>query len=103
MKIIFKILLILLFTGCFFTFPYEYYLSVRIFGTIGFIWLLYSEVDNLGWFAIWLFSAILLQPIFKIPLGRENWQIVDGIWIGLLVISIGKDYFKKDYHFNFDK
>ena len=43
---------------------------------------------NKIWFLIWFSSAILINPIFKIALGRELWNIIDIIWAILLIASI---------------
>ncbi len=40
------------------------------------------------WVIIWTLSAIAINPIIKIPLGRFYWNIVDVIWSVLLLISI---------------
>lgn len=48
---------------------------------------LYWEEDN-AWGIIFLLSAILINPIFKIALGRELWNILDVIWAIMLIASI---------------
>ncbi|WP_370449506.1 DUF6804 family protein [Apibacter sp. HY039] len=40
------------------------------------------------WFYLWLCSALLINPFFKVALGRTIWNIVDVIWSLLLVGSI---------------
>ena len=56
---------------------------------IGFGILAYDNYENnKTWFVIWLSSAILINPIFKIVLGRELWNIVGIIWAILLIVSI---------------
>ena len=84
-----KIVLIILFVGCLFDWNYGYYQLVRFVGMVGFGILAYKNYQkNKTWFLIWLSSAVLINPIFKIALGREIWNIIDIIWAVLLIISI---------------
>jgi hypothetical protein len=46
--------------------------------------------NNQTWFIIWLSSAVLINPIFKISLGRELWNIVDVVW-AILLEGIAKE------------
>lgn len=86
---IIKIILIFLFIGCLFDWEYGYYQLVRFLGMVGFGILAFNSYEkNKTWFLIWLSSAILINPIFKIALGRELWNIVDIIWAILLMVSI---------------
>jgi hypothetical protein len=87
-----KIVLIILFIGCLFDWSYGYYQLVRFVGMVGFgILSYYKYQQNKTWFLIWLSSAILINPIFKIALGRELWNVIDIIWAILLIISIFSD------------
>ena len=87
--LIIKIVLAILFIGCLFDWNYGYYQLVRFLGMIGFGILAYDKYEkNKTWFLIWLSSAILINPIFKIALGREIWNIIDIIWAILLIVSI---------------
>jgi hypothetical protein len=47
----------------------------------------YSKKENY-WLIIWLLSAVIINPIIKIPLGRFYWNIVDVIWSVLIFINI---------------
>lgn len=86
---IIKILLSILFLVCLLDMPYGYFQLVRFLGMVGFAILAYNNYQkNQTWFVIWLASAILINPIFKISLGREIWNIVDVIWAILLIASI---------------
>ncbi len=86
---IIKIVLTVLFIGCLFDWSYGYYQLVRFLGMVGFGILAYDNYEkNRTWFIIWLSSAILINPIFKIALGRELWNIIDVIWAVLLIASI---------------
>lgn len=84
-----KIVLATLFLGCLFNWEYGYYQIVRFLGMVGFVILAYGNYakDKL-WFLMWLSSAILINPIFKIVLGRELWNMIDIAWVILLFISI---------------
>lgn len=86
-----KILMAGLFILCLFDMPYYYFQLVRFFGMIGFIWLAYFENRNKdkSLIIVLICSAVLINPIFKIALGRIIWNIVDIIWaIGLSLTVI---------------
>jgi hypothetical protein len=84
-----KILLSILLIGCLFEMSYGYYQLVRFIGMVSFGILAFLTFENNKiWFIIWLSSAILINPIFKIALGREIWNIIDIIWAILLIVSI---------------
>ena len=63
----------------------------------GFILLAYidKEKEDKTIMIIWICSAILINPIVKIALGRAIWNIVDVIWSIGLIASLIMDY-KKD-------
>ena len=87
--IVIKIILIILFLICLLDMPYGYYQFVRFTGMIGFGLLAFENYhNNQTWFVIWISSALLINPFFKIALGRDMWNIVDVIWAVLLVVSI---------------
>lgn len=82
-------ILIILFLGCLLDWKYGYYQFVRFIGMVNFGFLAYKDYKNYKiWFMIWLSSAILINPIFKIALGRELWNIIDIIWALLLAVSL---------------
>jgi len=86
---IIKIVLSILFLVCLLDMPYGYYQLVRFLGMAGFAILAYNSYQkNQTWFVIWLASAILINPIFKISLGREIWNMVDVLWAIILIASI---------------
>jgi len=85
-----KIILALLFFICLADMPYGYFQLVRFAGLVGFAILAYlaSEKKDKTEMIIYICLAILFQPLFKIALGREIWNIVDVI-VGIgLIISI---------------
>ena len=88
-----KISLAILFFLCLLDMPYGFYMFVRFSALIGFGVLAMQsfregkQTELVIYFAL----AILFQPIFKIALGRQLWNIVDVIvGVGLLVSIIAK-------------
>ena len=78
-----------LFLLCLLNWQYGFYQLVRFLGMIGFGILAFDEYEkDKNWFIVWISSLILINPFFKIALGRELWNIVDVIWVILLVYSI---------------
>ena len=69
--------------------PYGYYQLVRFLGMVGFAILAYHNYEsNRSMAILWIVSAILINPIFKITLGRALWNAVDVLWAALLMASI---------------
>jgi hypothetical protein len=88
--VITKITLALLFFICLLNMPYGYYILVRYLALVGFAFLALkaSQKELQTEMFIYIALAILFQPLFKIALGRQIWNIVD-IIVGLgLIISI---------------
>jgi hypothetical protein len=84
-----KIIFIILLLVCLLDMPYGYYQFVRFIVMIGFGLLAFENYQkNQTWFVIWISSVLLINPFFKIALGRDIWNIVDVIWAVLLVVSI---------------
>tara|TARA_B110001469_G_C9587113_1_gene291285 strand:+ start:875 stop:1186 length:312 start_codon:yes stop_codon:yes gene_type:complete len=85
-----KIVLAVLFVLCLADMPYGYFQFVRFLGMIGFAFLAFDEFEkeNKGWSIFYIASAVLINPIFKISLGRELWNIIDIIWAIILVVTI---------------
>lgn len=70
--------------------PYGFYQAVRFAGLIGFTILAYQENQQGRQTEMIIYGglALLFQPIFKIALGRQMWNIIDVV-VGLgLIISI---------------
>ena len=87
---IIKIILGIMLLVCILDMPYGYYQLVRFLGMIGFgvlAFSAYQRKDN-SFFIIWASSAVLINPLIKIALGRELWNIVDVIWAILLFVSL---------------
>jgi hypothetical protein len=87
---IIKIVLAVLFFLCLADMPYGFYQLVRFVALIGFIVLAYQSIQGSRKveFIIYGSLAVLFQPLVKIALGRQIWNIVD-IVVGLgLLLSI---------------
>lgn len=85
-----KIALAVLFFICLLDMPYGYYQFVRFLALIGFAFLAYvaNEHDHQTEMIIYIALTLLFQPIFKISLGRELWNVVDVV-VGIgLILSI---------------
>ena len=83
-----KITLTILFFLCLLEMPYGFYQLVRTIALVGFSILAFKafEENESTEGIIYIGLAILFQPVFKIALGREIWNIVDVIvGIGLLL------------------
>jgi len=82
-----KIILSILFFICLADMPYGYYQLVRFAALVGFAILAYTanEQGQKIEAIIYVCLAILFQPLIKIALGRELWNVVDVIvGIGLI-------------------
>lgn len=90
---IIKIILATLFLLCLFNMPYFFYQFVRTIGMVGFALLAYydSSKKDKTLMIIWLLSAVIINPIFKIALGRTLWNIMDIIWAIILVVTLFYD------------
>lgn len=83
-----KLLLAILLFLCLLQMPYGYYQLVRMIALVGFSILAYKafEEKQSTEGIIYIGLAILFQPVFKIALGREIWNVVDVVvGIGLLL------------------
>lgn len=87
---ILKIVLAIASLICVLDMPYGYYQLYRFIALGAFLYLAYTEQENKGWLSIWIISALLVQPFFKVALGRDIWNIVDVIFVVILVISSKK-------------
>ena len=90
LQAIIKIVLAILFFLCLLDMPYGFYQLVRIVALIGFGILAYkaNEENKNTEMIIYGGLALLFQPFFKIALGREMWNIVDGVVGAGLLISL---------------
>ena len=96
MEKIIKIALAILFFLCLLDMPYGFYQVVRFVALVGFGILAFqaNEKENQTEMIVYGVLALLFQPLFKIALGRELWNIIDVVvGIGLL-ITVVKDKIK---------
>lgn len=88
MVTVIKIILTVLFFLCLLEMPYGYYQLVRFAALIGFALLAYNsnEQGHKSEVIIYVCLATLFQPLVKIALGRQLWNIIDVVvGIGLIV------------------
>jgi hypothetical protein len=87
---IIKLSLIILMLICLFRLPYGYYQLIRYIALVGFAILAYYEYErkNLPMAIVYIVLVILFQPIVKVPLGRQVWNIVDVVVAMWLVVSV---------------
>lgn len=87
---IIKLFFAILFFICLAHLPYGYYQFVRFSAMVGFAFLSFRSYERgeKSFTVIYAALAILFQPLVKITLGRDVWNIVDVI-VGIgLIISI---------------
>lgn len=90
-EIAIKTILILLLFLCLLNMPYGYYQFVRWFSATSFVCLAFIVPQNKSndvLKVIYIALAILFQPLIKISLGRELWNIIDIVVSILLGASI---------------
>ena len=94
MNVIIKIALAILFFLCLLDMPYGYFQLVRFVALAGFLILAFkaNEQGQKVEAIIFVCLAILFQPLVKIALGREIWNIVDVV-VGIFLI--GSIFFKR--------
>jgi hypothetical protein len=70
--------------------PYGYYQLVRMIALIGFAILAYQSYEKNRKTEVIIYAglALLFQPLFKIALGRDIWNVVDVVVGIALIISI---------------
>lgn len=85
MKPIVKLVIAILLLLCLADMPYGFYQLVRFAATAAFVYLSYdsfrTKQDVKG--IVFALLALLIQPFFKIALGRTLWNAVD------LVVAVG--------------
>ena len=81
---------------CLLHMPYGFYTLVRFIAVVTFCYFAYIayQSGNEGRMILFIALAILFQPFFKIPLGREIWNVVDvcvaGYLFYLLAVTLKK-------------
>ena len=88
MEKLIKIVLVVLLFFCLVEMPYGFYQLVRFIALIGFSILAYKsyESQNSVLVIAYIGLAILFQPLIKISLGRDIWNIVDMV-VGISLIA----------------
>jgi len=91
-----KIVLIILCGICLLRMPYGYYVFFRY---VSFALFLLFCVDalkrkhiNIG--IVWAISAFIVSPFVKLALGRTLWNVIDVIWIVIILRSLIVDFRK---------
>ena len=82
-----KVLLAILSIICLFDMPYGYYQLYRFIAMGVFFTLAYKERHSENWMIFWILSGLLVQPFFKISLGRDIWNMIDIFWAMILMYS----------------
>lgn len=85
---IIKIALAVLLLLCLFHMPYGYYQLFRFVAVVGFAILAYYayERKNVPMAIVYVGLALLFQPLVKVGLGRQVWNIIDVVVaVGLIV------------------
>ena len=87
---IIKVILSLLFFICLLNMPYGYFQLVRFVALVGFAILAYkaNEQGRKTEAIIYICLGILFQPLVKIALGRQIWNIVDVVVGVALLVSL---------------
>ncbi len=87
---IIKVILSLLFFICLLNMPYGYFQLVRFVALVGFAILAYraNEQGRKTEAIIYVCLGILFQPLVKIALGRQIWNIVDVVVGVALLVSL---------------
>jgi hypothetical protein len=85
-----KIALAVLLLICVIPLPYGYYQLIRFMAVVGFAILAYYEYErkNIPLVIVFAGLMILFQPLGKIPLGREVWNIVDMFVAAWLLVTV---------------
>ena len=75
---------------CLFNMPYGYYQLLRFVAVVGFAILAYYEFERKNVPMAFVFAglAFLFQPLLKVSLGREVWQIVDVLTAAGLLVTV---------------
>ena len=89
-KKIIVVLLALILLLCLIQQPYDFYMKVRYFNTVGFIYLAIIEEKNYKK-AIYFVFAILFQPFYEISFDKQVWHLIDLIIALWLLIDVFKD------------
>lgn len=67
--------------------PYDFYNLLRVFGFVVFLLSSYEAYRDTkaALTIIWLTSAIAINPLFPIVMSRFTWQIIDAVWVVIII------------------
>ena len=96
MKLNKKIILAIALLMCLLPMPYGYYILIRYVSAIIFCIMAYNSFlqKQKGVCSICVGLSLLFQPIFKLPLGREVWNIVDIVTAVFLIYLYLKEMYE---------
>ena len=79
--------------ACLLDMPYGFYQFIRFLAMMVFAFLAYTSAEKgeHPFAFVYIGLAILFQPVFKISLGRELWNILDVVVAIGLVYSVFRD------------
>ena len=85
-----KIALAVLLIICLFHMPFGYYQLFRYIVVVGFAILAYYEYERkrIPLVIVFVALALLFQPFSKVPLGRQQWVIIDVVVAVGLVVTV---------------
>lgn len=69
--------------------PYLYFQFIRVTGMIVFGLMAYQSytTQKMNLAIVFFLSVLIINPFFKVPLGRFNWNVLDTVWAVLLLIN----------------
>ncbi|WP_371878116.1 DUF6804 family protein [Chitinophaga nivalis] len=89
-----KVVLAILCAVCLLKMPYQYYVFFRYIAFT--LFLLFcldaSKKKHINLCIVWAVSALMSSPFIKPVLGRTLWNVVDVIWIIVLLGSLVSDF-----------
>lgn len=87
-----KIILIVILLSCLLPLPYGAFELIRFAALIGFGYLAYKyyKTHDEGKALVFGALALLIQPFFKLSLGRSMWNIVDVVIVIFLIYLLVK-------------
>jgi hypothetical protein len=89
-KNFFKLLLAIALLACLLLMPFWYYQLIRILGMVGFLYFAYLDYkDNIKFTPqFFVISAIIINPFFKIPFDKKDWQYIDVIFSAFILLTV---------------
>ena len=66
----------------------DYFSYIQFIGLLIFCFFAFHEKDDSQRLFFWLFSAVLINPFFQVPLEVELWTFIKVIWIAYTIFSM---------------